>query len=52
MEASFAIPDSTLIAPNYRIGNFILRRKKTFVRFSENFLKKHKKRHVSKTTRN
>ena len=44
LEARFAIPESTLITPKYRVRNF---EEKKFVKFSELFWELTKKRHNS-----
>ena len=50
LETRFAILDCTVTVPNYRVGNFRFC-EKIYYKFSENFEKNHKKRHISKTTK-
>ena len=52
MEERFAILESTLTAPNYRVGNFRFLKNKNNLSFLKNFEKITKKRHISKTTKN
>ena len=51
LEARFAIFESTLTGPNYRVGNFRFLKNNSNLSFLK-ILKNHKKRHISKTTKN
>ena len=52
LDAKFAIPESTLTVPNYSVGNFKFCETSNLGFLKVFFVKKHKKRHISKTAKN